>query len=121
MFRDFLNSNKTMRTKVSLPNCKQVFTVSLQGLMYYLPFYFEAITMNWERYTSDSLEDEEEEFEMEFNSYVVQVLSLMSTLMTLYPKQILKELKPLTQPLLLTMFLYSLKNKFELEKTFKED
>ena len=96
MFRDFLNSNKTFRSKVSIPNCKQVFTASLQGLMYYLPFYLESITLNKERYTSDNLEDEEEDFEMEFNSYVVQVLSLMSTLMTLYPKQILKELKSLT-------------------------
>jgi hypothetical protein len=48
------------------------------------------------RYTSDNLEDEEEEFEMEFNSYVVQVLSLMSTIISLYAKPILKDLKSLT-------------------------
>lgn len=85
MFRDFLNANKAMRSKVSLPSCKQVFTVSLQVLIYYLPFYFEAITFNQQRYSEEGV-DEEDEFEMEFNSLVVQVLSLLSTLMSLYPK-----------------------------------
>jgi len=102
---------------VSKPNAKQVFQVSLQGLMYYLPFYMEAIIFNKDRYLSEDL-DEEEDFEVEFNSYVVQVLSLMSTLMSLYPKLIFKDLKSLTVPLLLTMFLYSLKSPYELEKTF---
>ena len=85
--------------------------------MYYLPFYMEAIIFNKDRYLSEDL-DEEEDFEVEFNSYVVQVLSLMSTLMSLYPKLIFKDLKSLTVPLLLTMFLYSLKSPYELEKTF---
>ncbi len=86
MFRDFLyGGNKTLRSKVSVSNCKQVFTVSVQLLIYYLPFYFEAINLNKQRYSEEGVE-EEEEFEMEFNSLVVQVLSLLSTLMSLYPK-----------------------------------
>lgn len=70
MFRDFLNANKTMRSKVSLPNCKQIFTASVQLLIFYLPFYFEAITLNKQRYSEEGV-DEEDEFEMEFNSLVV--------------------------------------------------
>lgn len=120
MFRDFLNANKTMRSKVSVPNCKQVFTLSVQVLIYYLPFYFNSITLNQQRYSLEGVE-EEEEFEMEFNSMVVQILSLLSTMMSLYPKQVLKDLKALTQPLLMTMFLYSLKSPYELEKVYRED
>ena len=87
MFRDFLNSNKTMRSKISQPNVKDVFTLSLQVLMYYLPFYLESITFNQARFSGTPGDlDEEEDFETEFHTLIVQVLSLMSTLMSLYPK-----------------------------------
>ncbi len=112
LFRDFLNSSKILKTKVSQPNAKAVFTVSLQNLQYFLPFYLDAVSLNQFRYTGDYL-DEEEDFEMEFQSLVVQVLSLMSTVMSIYPKLIFKDLKGLTQPLLMTMFLYSLKSPYE--------
>ena len=45
----------------------------------------------------------------------------MSTLITLYPKVLLKDLKSLTPSLLLCMFMYSLKSPFEQEKNYKED
>jgi hypothetical protein len=90
--------------------------------MYYLPFYLESITFNQARYTVANSEiDEEEDFETEFQTLIVQILSLMSTLMSLYPKQIYKELKPILPTFLLTTFLYSLKSPFEQEKNFTED
>jgi len=66
MFRDFFNGNKNLRTKISQPNAKLVFQLSLQNLMYYLPFYLESITFNQARYSGEILEEEEEDFEMEF-------------------------------------------------------
>ena len=90
--------------------------------MYYLPFYLESITFNQARYTGANSEiNEEEDFETEFQTLIVQILSLMSTLMSLYPKQIYKELKPIIPTFLLTTFLYSLKSPFEQEKNFTED
>lgn len=80
----------------------------------------DAIILNQIRFSGDAL-DEEEDFEMEFQSFIVQVLSLMSTIMSIYPKLIFKDLKPLTAPLLLTMFLYSLKSPFESQKTYSDD
>jgi hypothetical protein len=41
--------------------------------------------------------------------------------MSLYPKQIYKELKSLMPTFMVTIFLYSLKSPFEQEKNFKED
>jgi hypothetical protein len=55
--------------------------------MYYLPFYLESITFNLARFSGSPGElEEEEDFETEFQTLIVQVLSLMSTLMSLYPK-----------------------------------
>jgi hypothetical protein len=55
--------------------------------MYFLPFYLEAITFNQGRYNNNNDEvNEEEDFELEFQGLIVQILSLMSTLITLYPK-----------------------------------
>jgi hypothetical protein len=91
--------------------------------MYYLPFYLESITLNQVRYQSgvtDSI-DEEEDFESEFQTLIVQVLSLMSTLMTLSPKLIYKDLRNILPIFLMTCFLYSLKSPFEQEKFFTED
>jgi hypothetical protein len=91
--------------------------------MYFLPFYLEAITFNQLRYnnSSEEVNDEEEDFELEFQGLIVQILSLMSTLITLYPKVVLREMKSLTPNLLLCMFMYSLKSPYEQEKNFIED
>lgn len=45
----------------------------------------------------------------------------MSTIMSLYPKQIYKELKPFMPTFLTTIFLYSMKSPYEQEKNFTED
>jgi len=45
----------------------------------------------------------------------------MSTLMSLYPKLIYKDLKNLMPTFLLTLFLYSLKSPYEQDKNYRED
>jgi hypothetical protein len=45
----------------------------------------------------------------------------MSTLISLYPKVILKELKAMNQSLLLCMFMFSLKSPYEQEKNCRDD
>ena len=123
MFRDFLNANSTLKNKISKPQAKTGYIAGLKCLLYFLPRYLEAVTFNQARFSGGRIgeDDEEEDFEIEFQGLVVQVLSLMSTLISLYPKMILKEMKPLTGSLLLCMFMYSLKSPFEQEKNFHED
>lgn len=48
------------------------------------------------------------------------MLSLMSTLVSLHPKVVLKEMKPLTESLLTAMFLYCIKG-CQSEKLFTDD
>jgi hypothetical protein len=121
LYRDFLNANKQLRSKLSQPHAKRVFAMCLKNLMYFLPSYLSALTFNPQRYAVENLEDEEEDFELEFQSLIVQILSLVSTLISLYPKVIFKDLKNLTPCLLLIMFMYSLKSPFEQEKNYRED
>ena len=45
----------------------------------------------------------------------------MSTLMSLFPKLIYKDLKNLMPTFLLTIFLYSLKSPYEQDKNYRED
>jgi hypothetical protein len=104
MFRDFLNASSQLKTKFSKAHCKQVYFQSLKCLQYFLPFYLQAITFN------PHSEEGEEDFEIEFQSLIVQVLSLMSTLISVHPKIVLKELRPLAAPTLLVMLMYSLKS-----------
>jgi formate hydrogenlyase subunit 3/multisubunit Na+/H+ antiporter MnhD subunit len=113
LFRDFLNSSTSLKNKLSKPNAKAVYLQSLNLLTFFLPFYLKTITFNQSRYEEEACEEEEEDFDIEFQSMIVQVLSLMSTLISLYPKVILKELKGYTQQLYLVMSLYSLKSPFD--------
>ena len=45
----------------------------------------------------------------------------MSTLVTLHPKIILKEMRTLQTHMILIMLMYSLKSPFEQDKNFRED
>jgi hypothetical protein len=118
LFRDYLNASQSLKNKLSKPNAKTVYLKSLYLLQHYLPFYHKALTFNAER--NEETQDEED-FDLEFQGLIVQVLSLMSTLVSLYPKIILKELKTYSPSLVLSMCMYALKSPFELERNYKED
>jgi hypothetical protein len=105
LFRDFLNATTTLKSKISKPNAKTVYLKSLALLQSHLPFFLRAVTFN------ANLDYPEEDFDLEFQGLIVQVLSLMSTLLSLYPKQ-----SPKGSSLMLTMCLYSLKNPYLLER-----
>lgn len=87
LFREFMNTKK-FKPEAQKFN-KEVFVISLKNMEYFLPFYLTTYTFN------QSLDELDQEYISEFQALIVQILSLMSTLISLHPKVILKELKHL--------------------------
>lgn len=58
MFRDFLNTKKLKAE--GLKFIKDVYTIGLKNLMYFLPFYLESYTFN------NDFDNLDEDYELEF-------------------------------------------------------
>lgn len=48
-----------------------MYSLCLKNMLYYLPHYMQAITFNEARYHDSVVQDEDEDFEMEFQSLIV--------------------------------------------------
>jgi hypothetical protein len=82
LFRDFLSSKKMKQESLKIN--KNVFSLCIKNLIYHLPFYLDNVIFS---------SDVDEDFEVEFQSLIVQLLSLMTTLLSQDLQSILKEFK----------------------------
>ncbi|CDW89210.1 UNKNOWN [Stylonychia lemnae] len=112
LFRDFMNTKKVKPE--ALKYIKDVYLISMKNLVYFLPFYLTTYTFN------QDLDSIDEDYEIEFQGFVVQVISLISTLISLHHKVVLKDLKSVNEQLLVVMFSYCIKGT-QTEKIFADD
>eukprot|EP00347_Sterkiella_histriomuscorum_P016065 403354618 len=112
LFREFMTTKK-LKPEAQKFNTT-VYLLSLKNLMYLLPHYLTSYTFN------QSFEELDDEYISEFQALIVQILSLMSTIISHHPKTVLRQFKQVNEVLLTVMFQYCIEG-VQYERTYSQD